>query len=161
MRVAQIRAEDIANGPGVRVSIHVQGCLRHCKDCFNKETWDFDGGYEFSDILKQRFLELGKPDKIKGFSILGGEPLQQDKDMIDLVKSIKELYPDKSIWLWTGYKYEELLDNHFKVLEYIDVLVDGEFVVEQKNPGKLYAGSDNQRLIDVQKTLETGGIVTI
>lgn len=158
MRVAKIRQEDIANGPGVRVSIWVQGCNRHCPGCFNPETWDFNGGRLFNRRVKIQFLELARPKRIVGFSILGGEPLQQGEDMLDLVKSMKEEFPDKSIWMWTGYKYEDLDDKQLEIVSYIDVLVDGEFIEAQKSPNKKFKGSGNQRIIDIKKTLEKGEI---
>ena len=124
MRWAKIRTEDIANGPGFRVSIYVQGCNNHCPGCFNPETWDFEGGREFNNAVKNKFLELGKSKKIAGFSILGGEPLQQGKDMLDLVKEIKETYPDKTILMWTGCVYEELTPEQLEIVKYVDVLID-------------------------------------
>lgn len=158
MRYAKVRSEDIANGPGIRVSIYVQGCNRHCPGCFNPETWDFNGGRLFNRRVKIQFLELANKKNIVGFSILGGEPLQQGKDMLDLVKSMKEQYPDKTIWMWTGYKYEDLDDEQREIVSYIDVLVDGEFVQAEKCPNKRFRGSSNQRIIDIKKTLETGEI---
>lgn len=158
MRYRLIRSEDIANGPGIRVSIYVQGCNRHCPNCFNPETWDFNGGKLFTNNIKVQFLELAKPKKIVGFSILGGEPLQQGKDMLDLVKSMKKEYPDKSIWMWTGYKYEDLNDEQLEIISHIDVLVDGEFIEAQKCPNKRFRGSLNQRIIDIHKTLKNGTI---
>lgn len=158
MRFLKIRSEDISNGPGIRVSIWVQGCNRHCPGCFNPETWDFDGGRLFNRRVKIQFLDLAKDKKIVGFSILGGEPLQQGKDMLDLVKSMKEEYPDKTIWMWTGYKYEDLDDEQLEIVSYVDILVDGEFINAQKCPGKRFKGSSNQRIIDVKKTLEMGKI---
>lgn len=158
MRFLKIRSEDISNGPGIRVSIWVQGCNRHCPGCFNPETWDFNGGRLFNRRVKIQFLDLAKEKKIVGFSILGGEPLQQGKDMLDLVKSMKEEYPDKTIWMWTGYKYEDLNDEQLEIVSYIDILVDGEFIEAQKSPGKRFKGSSNQRIIDIKKTLEMGKI---
>ena len=154
MRWAKIRTEDIANGPGFRVSIYVQGCNNHCPGCFNPETWDFEGGKEFTDKVKSKFLELGKSKKIAGFSILGGEPLQQGKDMLDLVKEIKETYPDKTIWMWTGCIYEELTPEQLDIVKYVDVLIDGRFDMEHRTPRSRYKGSFNQRVIDVAKTME-------
>ena len=154
MRWAKIRTEDIANGPGFRVSIYVQGCNNHCPGCFNPETWDFEGGKEFTDKVKSKFLELGKSKKIAGFSILGGEPLQQGKDMLDLVKEIKETYPDKTIWMWTGCIYEELTPEQLDIVKYVDVLIDGRFDIEHRTPRSRYKGSFNQRVIDVAKTME-------
>ena len=159
MRWAKIRTEDIANGPGFRVSIYVQGCNNHCPGCFNPETWDFEGGKEFTDKVKSKFLELGKSKKIAGFSILGGEPLQQGKDMLDLVKEIKETYPDKTIWMWTGCVYEELTPEQFEIVKYVDVLIDGRFDAKLKSLRSRYKGSSNQRVIDIAKTLKEGKCV--
>ena len=159
MRWAKIRTEDIANGPGFRVSIYVQGCNNHCPGCFNPETWDFEGGKEFTDKVKSKFLELGKSKKIAGFSILGGEPLQQGKDMLDLVKEIKETYPDKTIWMWTGCVYEELTPEQFEIVKYVDVLIDGRFDAKLKSLRNRYKGSSNQRVIDIAKTLKEGKCV--
>lgn len=159
MRWAKIRTEDIANGPGFRVSIYVQGCNNHCPGCFNPETWDFEGGKEFTDKVKSKFLELGKSKKIAGFSILGGEPLQQGKDMLDLVREIKETYPDKTIWMWTGCIYEELTPEQLDIVKYVDVLIDGRFDMEHRTPRSRYKGSFNQRVIDVTKTLKANKCV--
>ena len=159
MRQAKIRTEDIANGPGFRVSIYVQGCNNHCPGCFNPETWDFEGGKEFTDKIKSKFLELGKSKKIAGFSILGGEPLQQGKDMLDLVKEIKETYPDKTIWMWTGCIYEELTPEQLDIVKYVDVLIDGRFDAKLKSLRSRYKGSSNQRVIDIAKTLKEGKCV--
>lgn len=159
MRWAKIRTEDIANGPGFRVSIYVQGCNNHCPGCFNPETWDFNGGKEFTDKIKDKFLELGKSKKIAGFSILGGEPLQQGKDMLDLVKEIKETYPDKTIWMWTGCVYEELTSEQLEIIQYVDVLIDGRFDKEHKTPRSRYKGSFNQRVIDISKSQKAGKCV--
>ena len=159
MRWAKIRTEDIANGPGFRVSIYVQGCNNHCPGCFNPETWDFQGGREFNNAVKSKFLELGKSKKIAGFSILGGEPLQQGKDMLDLVKEIKETYPDKTIWMWTGCVYEELTPEQLEIVKYVDVLIDGRFDAKLKSLRSRYKGSSNQRVIDIAKTLKEGKCV--
>ena len=158
MRYFKARSEDIANGPGIRVSIWVQGCNRHCPGCFNPETWDFNGGRLFNNAVKTKFLNLAEDKNIVGFSILGGEPLQQGKDMLDLVKSMKEKYPDKTIWMWTGYKYENLNDEQLEIIKYIDILVDGEFIEADKCINKRFKGSNNQRIIDIKQTLETGEI---
>ena len=143
MRFNKIRKMDIANGPGVRVSIFFQGCSFHCKNCFNPETWDFDGG-----------------EHISGLSILGGEPMHPKN--IDattrLVKRFKEIYPNKTIWVWSGFLFDEYIQDK-EVVEYIDVLVDGQFVDELRNPNLKWRGSSNQRVIDVQKSLKKGKIV--
>lgn len=158
MRFAQIRKEDISNGPGIRVSLFVQGCNRHCDGCFNPETWDYGKGQIFNRRIQELFLDLGKEKKITGFSILGGEPLDQDERMLELIKKIKERYSDKTIWMWTGHTYEDLTDKQMEIVKLIDVLVDGPFIISQKCPGKRFRGSMNQRIIDIKKTLESGTI---
>ena len=158
MRFAQIRKEDISNGPGIRVSLFVQGCNRHCDGCFNPETWNYDKGQIFNRRIQELFLDLGKEKKITGFSILGGEPLDQDERMLELIKKIKERYPDKTIWMWTGHTYEDLTDKQMEIVKLIDVLVDGPFIISQKCPGKRFRGSMNQRIIDIKKTIESGTI---
>lgn len=158
MRFAQIRKEDISNGPGIRVSLFVQGCNRHCDGCFNPETWDYGKGQIFNRRIQELFLDLGKEKRITGFSILGGEPLDQDERMLELIKKIKERYPDKTIWMWTGHTYEDLTDEQMEIVKLIDVLVDGPFVISQRCPSKRFRGSMNQRIIDIKKTLESGTI---
>ena len=158
MRFAQIRKEDISNGPGIRVSLFVQGCNRHCDGCFNPETWNYDKGQIFNRRIQELFLDLGKEKRITGFSILGGEPLDQDERMLELIKKIKERYPDKTIWMWTGHTYEDLTDKQMEIVKLIDVLVDGPFIISQKCPGKRFRGSMNQRIIDIKKTIESGTI---
>ena len=158
MRFAKVRKEDISNGPGVRVSIFVQGCNRHCDGCFNPETWDFDKGKLFTKNIEEQFINLGKNKIISGFSILGGEPLDQDDSMFELIKHIKERYPDKTIWMWTGYTYENLTDKQMEIIKLLDVLVDGPFIISKRCPGKRFRGSMNQRIIDIKKTLESGTI---
>lgn len=158
MRFAQIRKEDISNGPGIRVSLFVQGCNRHCDGCFNPETWDYDKGQIFNRRIQELFLDLGKEKRITGFSILGGEPLDQDGRMLELIKKIKERYPDKTIWMWTGHTYEDLTDEQMEIVKLIDVLVDGPFIISQRCPNKRFRGSMNQRIIDIKKTIESGAI---
>ena len=158
MRFAQIRKEDISNGPGIRVSLFVQGCNRHCDGCFNPETWDYNGGRIFNRRMQELFLDLGKEKRITGFSILGGEPLDQDERMLELIKKIKERYPDKTIWMWTGHTYEDLTDKQMEIVKLIDVLVDGPFIINKRCPNKRFRGSTNQRIIDVKKTLESGTV---
>ena len=158
MRFAQIRKEDISNGPGIRVSLFVHCCNRHCDGCFNPDTWDYSKGQIFNRRIQELFLDLGKEKKITGFSILGGEPLDQDERMLELIKKIKERYPDKTIWMWTGHTYEDLTDKQIEIVKLIDVLVDGPFIMSQRCPGKRFRGSMNQRIIDIKKTLESGTI---
>ena len=122
MRYNLIRKMDIADGPGVRVSIFMQGCQFHCKNCFNPETWDFNGGKEFNDEVIEKVLQLCKKDHIKGLSILGGEPMNpvNREGTTKLAKKFKENFPDKNLWMWTGFKYEYLKDE--EVFKYVDVL---------------------------------------
>lgn len=160
MRYNKIRKMDIADGPGVRVSIFMQGCAFHCKNCFNPETWDFEGGKEFTDETIDRVLELCGNENITGLSILGGEPMHPTniEGTTKLAKAFKQKYPNKTLWAWTGFLFE----NHVKdkeVAKYLDVLVDGQYVDEKRNPTLKWKGSENQRVIDIQKSLKEGKIV--
>lgn len=159
MRYASIRKMDISNGPGLRVSIFFQGCPFHCKNCFNPETWDFNGGEEYTSEVQKRVLDLAKLSHIKGLSILGGEPLD-DKNIngvLELAKSFKEKYPDKTIWLWTGNTFDNKKDK--EIMKYLDVVVDGQYKDELRDPRLKWKGSSNQRVIDVKKSLEKGSVV--
>ena len=158
MRYNLIRKMDISNGPGVRVSIFMQGCHLHCKNCFNPETWDFEGGKEFTQETIDKVLELSNKNEVKGLSILGGEPMAPTniEGTAKLAKAFKEKYPDKNVWAWSGYKYEQIKDQD--ALKYIDVLVDGNYEDELHDPTLKWKGSSNQRVIDVQKSLRNGGI---
>lgn len=162
-RYNTIRRMDISNGPGVRVSIFFQGCHFHCKDCFNSETWDFEGGKEFTDKEIDLILDLASKDYIKGLSILGGEPLHPKNvdSTLKLVKAFKDKYPDKTIWCWTGYTYEDLDDKQKQVVNNLDVLVDGQFKIDLKNLKLKYSGSSNQRVIDIKKTKDNNSLVLI
>lgn len=163
MRYALIRKMDISNGPGVGVSLFVQGCHLHCKGCFNSIAWDFNGGKEWNDDVKQKFLELASRPYIKRISILGGEPLSYENvfDIYELIVEIKNKLPDKVIWLYTGYLFEYVINNQFsrKVLELCDVVVDDRYVEELKDISLPWRGSSNQRVIDVQETLKQNKIV--
>ena len=163
MRYAQIRKMDISNGPGIRISIFVQGCAFHCKNCFNSEAWDFDGGKEFKSEDLNRLLEYGSNKHVAGLSVLGGEPLHGKNidEVIKICKCFRKKYPDKNIWLWTGFIYENLNGKQKEVLKYIDVLVDGQFVDSLKDFRLKYCGSSNQRVIDVKKTSVQNKIVLI
>lgn len=160
MRYNTIRKMDIANGPGVRVSIFMQGCAFHCENCFNKETWDFDKGEEFTDDVIDNVIELCKPSFIKGLSILGGEPWHPKNvdGTTRLVKRFKEVFPDKTIWSWSGYTFEDYLSKQ-EGIKYVDVVVDGRFVDSLKNPTLKFKGSSNQRVIDVAKSLEKKEVI--
>lgn len=160
MRYNTIRRMDIANGPGVRVSIFMQGCTFNCKNCFNPETHDFDGGKEFTDETIAHVIDLCAPSHIAGLSILGGEPMHPKNidGTAKLAKAFKEKYPDKSVWVWSGFLFDkDLADTN--AVKYIDVLVDGRYVEELHSPLLKWRGSSNQRVIDVQKSLESGKIV--
>ena len=159
MRYNKIRKMDISNGPGIRVSIFMQGCSFHCKDCFNSETWDFKAGKEFNDEIINKVLDLASLPHIVGLSILVGEPMHPNnrEGTIKLAKAFKKRYPNKDIWVWSGYLFDELKD--IEGLSYIDTLVDGRFVLEKANPTLKFRGSSNQRVIDVKNSLEAGNVV--
>lgn len=159
MNYAKIKKYDVSNGEGLRVSIFFSGCKFKCKGCFNKEVQDFNYGSEYTKYTKYIILGLVQSKTISGLSLLGGEVMQQDIDKIlDLVKSCKEMNPNKSIWLWTGYKFENLNEDQKRILPYIDVLIDGQFEEDKKDLNLKWRGSFNQRVIDVQKTLRNNEI---
>ena len=160
MRYNLIRKMDISNGPGVRVSVFMQGCSFHCKNCFNSETWDFEGGKEFNDETIEKILNLCGQNYVEGLSILGGEPMHPTniEGTTKLAKAFKEKYPNKSIWVWSGFLYDRDLKDK-EVLKYIDVLVDGTYIDELHDFTLKWKGSSNQRVIDVQKSLGSGKVV--
>ncbi len=160
MHFNKVRKMDIANGPGVRVSVFMQGCEFHCKNCFNPETWNFDGGKDFTDEVIDKILDLCEPDFIEGLSILGGEPLHPKNidGTTKLARAFKERFPKKTLWVWSGFLFDKNLQGK-EVLNYIDVLVDGQYVDEKHNPTLKWRGSENQRVIDVQKSLKAGKVV--
>ena len=153
MRFNKVRKMDISNGPGVRVSVFFQGCHFHCKGCFNSETWDFLGGKEYTMDTEEKILEFCDKEYITGLSILGGEPFHQTniQSTINLAKRFKERFPNKSLWIWTGFLFDDISNK--EILKYADVIVDGPFQTENKDPRLKYCGSTNQRVIDVKKTL--------
>ena len=165
MTYATIKPWDIANGPGVRVSLFVSGCTHHCKDCFNPEAWDFDYGEPFDGTVIDHILELMRPHYIRGITYLGGEPFepQNQPGLLALSRRIRREMPEKSIWSFTGYVYgknlPQLPDVTGELLSYLDVLVDGPFVASLKNLSLRFRGSSNQRLIDMPATLREGGVV--
>ncbi|MCQ2381966.1 MAG: anaerobic ribonucleoside-triphosphate reductase activating protein [Clostridia bacterium] len=159
LRYQKIRKMDIANGPGVRVSIFLQGCEFYCDGCFNPETHDFSCGKEFTDDSLKELLHLCEADYVQGLSILGGEPLHPRNiaGTIKIAKSFKERFPSKTSWVWSGYSFENVVDK--TIFDFIDVIVDGLFKKELANPMLKYRGSSNQRVIDVKRTQQTGQVV--
>ena len=163
MNFGEIKKCDIANGEGVRVSLFVSGCTHHCKGCFNSETWDFNFGKPFTEETEQEIIKALSPDYINGLSLLGGEPFEKvnQRVLLPFIRKIKSLYPQKSIWCYTGYTFDkDLIDGGCaycectdEMLGYIDILVDGEFMEELKDISLSFRGSSNQRIIDVKKSL--------
>jgi anaerobic ribonucleoside-triphosphate reductase activating protein len=164
MHYADIKKADIANGTGVRVSVFVSGCTHKCKNCFNSQAWDFNYGNEFTEKeIDYVIKELDNP-YVSGLSLLGGEPLEHinQKGLLPLVKKVKEKYPEKSIWCYSGYTFEKDIMNDVcdkweetpEILSYIDVLVDGKFEEDKKDLKLKFRGSSNQRIIDVKKSLK-------
>ena len=169
MNYAQIKNCDVANGPGIRVSLFVSGCTHHCKGCFNSETWDFNYGRAFDDEAENIIIDALNSDYIKGMSLLGGEPFeyQNQKALIPFIEKVKQRYPDKSIWCYTGYDFDRDIKGRMlceypetKIfLSFIDVIVDGEFIESKKNLSLRFRGSSNQRIIDVKKSMAIGKTV--
>jgi anaerobic ribonucleoside-triphosphate reductase activating protein len=169
MNYAAIKNCDIANGPGVRVSLFVSGCTHHCKGCFNEIAWDFDYGTPFTQRTIDQILEMLRPEHIKGITLLGGEPFepQNQPPLLELLRQIKSKYPEKNIWAFSGYLFDkDILAQKLgpweiteEFISYIDVLVDGPFVLEKKDLSLRFRGSSNQRLIDVPASLKENAIV--
>lgn len=179
MRYSQIRSMDISNGEGVGVSLFVQGCPFHCKNCFNSETWDFNGGEEWTEETRDKFMKLANRPYVKRVSLLGGEPLagQNLEGILSLVEEIRNSFSDKTIWLYTGYDFDLLKSKYneykytpfavnadewltrWEIISNVNVLVDGEYIDEQKDPTLKFKGSKNQRVIDVQKSTAQNKVV--
>ena len=162
MRFSKIKDNDIANGIGITMSLWTQGCPHHCKGCFNTETWDYNGGKEFTnEDLNYILNNINKNNIKRNLAILGGEPLcpQNVKGIIELCKQFKRVYPEKMIYLWTGYVVEDFNFTQKKIFKYIDVLIDGKFEEDKKNLSIMLRGSSNQRVIDVNKSLNNNNIV--
>lgn len=162
MRYNKIRKMDISDGPGVRVSIFMQGCTFNCKQCFNPETHDFNGGKEFNEKTIDRVLELCDNEHIEGLSILGGEPMHPKniEGTKELAKAFKEKFPNKNVWVWSGFKFDKDLKGK-EVLKYVDVLVDGQYQEELSNPTLKWKGSSNQRVINVQESLKNDKVILV
>lgn len=168
MNYATIKYCDIANGVGVRTSLFVSGCTHRCKGCFNAVAWDFDYGEPYTAEVQKKIVASLAPEYINGLSLLGGEPFepQNQPALLELCRAVRAAYPQKSIWCYTGYLFEDILagrvgerDTALELLRNIDILVDGKFVEELKNIRLKFRGSENQRIIMVQESLQSGGIV--
>ncbi|MBR6688541.1 MAG: anaerobic ribonucleoside-triphosphate reductase activating protein [Clostridia bacterium] len=169
MKYATIKKMDIANGPGVRVSLFVSGCRHHCKGCFNEEAWDFNYGTEFTEDTINEILEALKPNYITGLSLLGGEPFEKENQaaLVELTNRVREVYPDKTIWAYSGFLFDKQIRDKMctmweetpKLLKNVDILVDGKFEEENKDPKLFFRGSSNQRIIDVQESLAQNEVV--
>lgn len=158
MNYSDIKNVDIANGPGVRVSLFVSGCRNHCEGCFNPETWDFSYGKTFDQTAIKRIMNILKKEYVTGLSILGGDPMERENytEITQLCIHVKRMFPNKTIWIYTGYYYEDLKD--LDLMNFIDVLVDGPFIEELKDLSLKFRGSSNQRLIDIPETKKSGKI---
>lgn len=174
MNYAAIKKTDVANGPGIRVSLFVSGCTHGCRGCFNQEAWDFCYGKEFTPETEAEIIKALEPEYIRGFSVLGGEPMEPQNrgTVLALLRKVRAAYPEKDIWCYTGYDYEKDLlkwereeradsGSVTELLALIDVLVDGEFLEEKKNLRLAFRGSENQRLIDVKKSRAEGRVACL
>ena len=166
MHYGEIKNCDIANGEGVRVTLFVSGCTNHCKNCFQPQTWDFEFGRPFTAETEEELLTMPKPDYINGLTVLGGEPFEpsNQRSLLPFLRRVRETYPKKNIWCFSGFTYEELKTDGShprcevtdEMLDQLDVLVDGRFVEELKDISLRFRGSSNQRLIDMKKSREAG-----
>ena len=169
MNYGTIKTYDIANGPGVRVTLFVSGCTNHCPNCFQPETWNFEYGQPFTQETVDHILDLMRPGYIAGLTLLGGEPMEPENQpaLLDLMRQVKSTYPQKNIWCFSGYLYEDLVAGKVgcgetvrQMLSLADVLVDGPFVQEKKNLRLRFRGSENQRLIDLRLTEQAGHVIS-
>lgn len=160
MYYSKIRKYDVSNAPGVRTTLFVSGCTNDCEGCFNEELQDFKYGTKWADETEDEFMTYVKNPNVVGVNILGGEPMQQDLSLLKLLIRIRQ-ETNKNIWLWSGFTYEYIINNVHckKILNYIDVLVDGKFEIDKKDLSLKYRGSSNQRIIDVQKSLKENKII--
>lgn len=169
MKYQAIKYDNMLNGDGLRSVLWVSGCERHCKNCFNPETWSFTDGKEFTESVREYFINSASPDYISGITILGGEPLHPKNigEVYNIVSEFKSVFPNKTIWLYTGYRWEEIFKD-FKnesssiedvkranlIFNFVDVLIDGEYIDEKRDTKLKWRGSSNQRVIDIKKTFE-------
>lgn len=171
MNYGEIKKTDIANGSGVRVSLFVSGCTHHCKGCFNEVAWDFEYGNEFTEQVQDEILAALEPKYISGLSVLGGEPFEPDNQraLLPFIRKVRSRFPQKNIWFYTGYLFDKDLLQESRarcevtdeLLSMIDILIDGPFVEELKDITLIFRGSSNQRIIDVNQSLATGGVAVI
>lgn len=163
MRYEQIRHFDINNGPGSRVTIFVTGCRLHCEGCFNQELQSFNAGKSYDETAEKEILDALNNPHIRGLSVLGGEPLDQDIHMLHLLETVKKKYPNKEIWMWTGKTWEEIMASSMlhNMIEHVDVLVDGPFIQSLCTNDIRFRGSSNQRIINVQESLKKQEIVLV
>lgn len=171
MKYATIKDYDISNGLGIRISLFVSGCTHKCPGCFNEVAWDFEYGEEFDKNVEDKLIKMLEPSYIAGLTLLGGEPfeVQNQKALLPFIKRVKETYPNKNIWAFTGYLFDKDLLNQSRarcevtdeLLTYIDVLVDGPFILSKKDIALKFRGSDNQRIIDVKKSLSENKVILI
>ncbi|MCC8060120.1 MAG: anaerobic ribonucleoside-triphosphate reductase activating protein [Clostridiales bacterium] len=169
MNYAEIKQFDVANGPGVRVSLFVSGCTHHCKDCFNAEAWDFDYGKPFTEQTQEELLKMLEPAYISGLTLLGGEPMepQNQEALLPFIRRVRERFPKKTIWCFSGYLFDRDIVERMMVesetsrelVPMFDVLVDGEFMTEKRNLMLKFRGSENQRVLDVKASLAAGSAV--
>ena len=169
MNYAEIKTSDIANGPGVRVSLFVSGCTHRCKGCFNEIAWDFEYGKEFDEKTMDRLIEALRPDYVRGLTLLGGEPMEYRNQLglLPFIRRVRAELPQKDIWCFSGYLFDSQIRDEMckkwaetrEMLSYIDVMVDGKFVEELKDITLRFRGSSNQRIIDVKASLATGNVV--
>lgn len=162
MNYASLKKYDVANAPGICTTLFVSGCTHHCEGCFNQDQWNFNYGNRFTAETLKELLSYANDNAVANICILGGDPLDQGQDMLNMLLAIKSNV-NKPIWLWTGYTFEEILIDNLKtrIIEHVDVLVDGKFILEQRDLKLKYKGSKNQRVIDVKSSLESGKVVLL
>lgn len=163
MNYCEIKKNDVANGPGVRISLFVSGCRHHCKGCFNEATWDFNYGKLFTTDTENEILNAMAPAYVRGLTLLGGDPLEPEniEGLLPFLRRVRKTYPEKDIWCFSGDVYEKIMSDPDKsaVMDLVDVLVDGPFVEEKRNISLQFRGSENQRLIDIPSSRKAGRVI--